>query len=110
MLNDQLVQAELLCRTFKHTLLNAAFSDEAEDVDLFGLANTMGTIHCLQVSLRVPVAVVEHHDIGGGQVDTKTSGTGREKENELLAPWLVILVDSHDTIVVCGTAVNATVL
>jgi hypothetical protein len=40
---------------------------------------------------RVPVGVVEDDGIGSSQVDTETSGTGREQEDEEFGPERTIL-------------------
>ena len=55
LLDDQLVEPELLSRTLQHTLLDTALGDEPEDEYLLGLANAVCTVHCLEVSLWIPV-------------------------------------------------------
>ena len=40
----------------------------------------------LDVIVRVPVRVVDDDGIGCGEVDTKTTGTSREKKRKLLCP------------------------
>ena len=64
----------------------------------------------MQVCLRVPVAIVQNDDIGGRQVDTETTCTSRQEEDELLAARLVVLVDGDDTIFVCSATIDTTVL
>lgn len=54
LLDDELVEAELLRGTLEHLLFDGVLRDEAEDVDLLGLADTVGAVHRLQVGLRVP--------------------------------------------------------
>jgi hypothetical protein len=49
--NDPLIQPQLLSGTFKHTLLDTIFGDEAEDVHLLRLSNTMSMIYRLQIGL-----------------------------------------------------------
>jgi hypothetical protein len=43
--------------------------------------------------LGVPVGVVDDDDVGGVQVDTETSGSRRQHEEELLAILGVVLFD-----------------
>ena len=54
LLDDQLIEPKLLSSTFKHTLLDATLSNEAEDINLFRLSYSVGAIHGLKVSLRIP--------------------------------------------------------
>jgi hypothetical protein len=42
LLDDKLIQAEFLSCSLKHTFLHTALSDEAENINLFRLADTMG--------------------------------------------------------------------
>jgi len=53
----------------------------------------MCSVHGLQVHLGVPVGVVDDDDVGGVQVDTETSGSRRQHEEELLAILGVVLFD-----------------
>lgn len=57
--------------------------DEAEDINLLLLTDTMGTILGLQINLGVPVTIVQDDNIGSDQVDTETSSAGGQQENEL---------------------------
>ena len=70
----------------------------------------MRTVHGLQISLRVPITVVQDDDVGGGQVDTETTGTRGEQEDKLVAVGLVVLVDGSDTVIMSGSTVDAAVL
>ncbi len=110
LLDNELVEPKLLRGTLQHTFLHAAFRDEAEDVDLLRLADTMSTVHCLQVGLGVPVTVVQNNHIGTRQVDTESTSAGRQQEDELLAVRLVVLVDGDDTVLMSGAAIDAAVL
>jgi len=105
-------------------------SDESIHVDLLGLTDTMGSVHSLQIGLRVPinekqserwltsspaerhipVAIEEHYDVRGDEVDTKSTGTGRQQEDKLVATWLVVLVDHARSGVVIGTTIDPAVL
>ena len=81
LLDDQLIEPELLSRALQHSLHNTTLSDEPEDEDLFGLTDAVGAVHCLEISLWIPVhllgpespeesaslpvAVVKDDDVGG---------------------------------------------
>lgn len=110
LLNNKLVKLELLCGTLKNALLDCVLRDEAEDVDLLGLTDTVRTIHGLQVCLRVPVAVKQDNNVGSDKVDTKTTSTGREQEDKLVAVRGVVVVNGRNTVVVGGITVDAAVL
>lgn len=81
----------------------------------------MGSIHGLQIGLRIPsvsrrrgahspVRVKENNDVRSDQVDAQTSSPSGEQEDELFAPRRVVLVNGVDPILVSGVAVDTTVL
>ena len=70
----------------------------------------MRAVHRLEVHLRVPVAVVDDDGIGGGEVDTQTSGAGGEEEDKLLRAGGVVRVDHVLARVPVGVTVDAAVL
>jgi hypothetical protein len=109
LLDNELVKPQFLCCPFQHSFLDTAFSDETENVDLLGLANSMSSVHGLQISLRVPVAIVEDYNISASKIDTKASRTSCEKEDELVAARSVIFVDARNTVVMAGTSINSTI-
>lgn len=134
LLDDELIQPQLLSSTFQYLLLDGVFRYESEDVNLLRLTDTMSAIHSLQISLRIPrieksycetdkrgqkeggagrmsspVRVVENDDIGRDQVDTKTSSTSREQEDEFFGSRLVVSVDLFHTIFVSSSSVESTV-
>lgn len=59
LLDDQLIEPELLSRTLQHPLLDTTLGDEPEDKHLLGLADTVGAVHCLEISLWIPVHLSE---------------------------------------------------
>lgn len=50
-----------------------------------GLTNSVGSTESLYVVVRIPVGIVYYHSVGGRQINTETSGSGRQKKNELLS-------------------------
>jgi hypothetical protein len=128
LLDDKLVKAELLRGALEHALLDGLFRDEPVHIDLFGLTDAVRAIHCLEVSLRVParhmsvshsdmrawksrpIRVVEDHDIRGREVDTEPTSARGEEKDELFRVGLVVLVDTRNTVLVRGAAVDAAVL
>jgi hypothetical protein len=57
----------------------------------------------------LPITIVEYDDICCRQIDTEASSTSCEQEDELLAARLVVLVNTADTIIICGPAINTAV-
>jgi hypothetical protein len=55
LLNDQLIEPELLSCALQHPLFDTTFSDESEDEHLLGLTDAVGTVHCLEVGLWIPI-------------------------------------------------------
>ena len=56
-LNDLIVDVELVPRTCEHRLLDTLLRDEPQDTDDLGLTDTMRTVLCLEIRMRVPVTV-----------------------------------------------------
>lgn len=126
MLNDQLVEPELLSRTLQHPLLDTTLGDESEDEHLFCLADAVGTIHCLEIGLWVPVhlsepksqrtsaslpvAVIKDDNISTRQVDTQPAGASGKQEDKFVAPLLVVIINGLNTVFVCGATVDPTIL
>ena len=54
--------------------------------------------------------VIEDDGVSRRKIDTETTGTRREQEDELLAVWLVVLVDSDNTVFVGSPTIDTTVL
>jgi hypothetical protein len=123
-----------LSSTFQNLLLDGVLRYESEDVNLLRLTDTMSTIHSLQIGLRVPrieksycetdqrgqeesgagrmsspVRVVENDNIGRDQVDTETSSTSSEQEDEFFGSRLIVSVDLFHTIFVSSSSVESTV-
>lgn len=63
----------------------------------------------IRKKFAVPVTVVQDDDVRRCQVDTQTTSTSGEQEDELLASGLVVIVNSGDTIFVTRASVDATV-
>ena len=63
-------------------LIDGTLRDEPVDGDLASLTKTMSTIHGLSVVRRVPVMVVEDNGVRGSQVDTQTTRSSTEDEDE----------------------------
>jgi hypothetical protein len=127
LLDDQLIKLELLRGPLEDTLLDGILGDEPEHVDLLSLTDSVGSVHGLQVGLRVPsersarslagglfahspVRVEEHNNVGCDEVDTQTTRTSREEEDKLLAARSVVVVNGSDTVLVRRVTVNAAVL
>ena len=110
LLDNELVQPKLLRRPLQHPLLDATLRDEPEHIHLLRLPNPVRAIHRLQVSLRVPVRVVQDDNVSSGEVDAEAPSTGRKQEDELLRVGLVVFVDRDDTVLVRSASVDPAVL
>ena len=47
----------------------------------------MGSVHCLEVHLWIPVTVEEDDGVSSHQVQSQATGTGRNQENEFISVW-----------------------
>jgi hypothetical protein len=110
LLNDNLIEPKFLGCSFEHLLLDCIFGNETEDIDLLLLTDSVRSIHSLQIGLRIPVRIVENDDVGCGKVDTETTGSSSQEEDELLRVWLLIVVDSLETVFMRGTSVDPAVV
>ena len=70
----------------------------------------MRAVHRLQVDLRVPVTVVEHHDVGRHQIQTETPGSSRDQKDVPVGAWLRELLDRALSVVELGVAIETAVL
>ncbi len=75
LLNDELVELELLRGSFNDSFLDRVLRDESEHIDLLRLTDTMRSVHCLEIRLRVPIAVVQYNNVGSDHVDSQTTCT-----------------------------------
>jgi len=65
-----------------NALVNRSLCDEAVDGNLSGLTKPMSPVHCLRVVRWIPIVVIKDDRIGSGEIDTKTTGSGTEYEDE----------------------------
>jgi len=74
------------------------------------LADAVGSVHGLEVHLRVEVAVEQYDCVGTGQVDAQPAGPGRKQKHELLTVGGTELVDLGFSDQCAGAAVNSAIL
>lgn len=128
LLDDELVETKLLSRTLKHLFLDRVLRNETEDDNLLLLADTMSckgtasamssrramsmrtSVHRLQVSLRIPVAIEEDDNVRRSQIDAETASARRQEEDELAGAFLVVFVDRGNPVLVLGATVDSAVL
>lgn len=58
LLNDKLIKTKLLRGALEHALLDTALRNEAENIHLLRLSDSVSTVHSLQVGLGIPVPAV----------------------------------------------------
>lgn len=73
-------------RQLHNSLVDGALRDQTIDGNLTGLTQTMSTIHCLSVIGGVPIVIIEDHGIGGSKIDSKSTRSCTEQENEDILP------------------------
>mmetsp|Transcript_73672 Transcript_73672/g.206831 ORF Transcript_73672/g.206831 Transcript_73672/m.206831 type:complete len:305 (+) Transcript_73672:1639-2553(+) len=69
----------------------------------------MSTVHGLKIDLWIPIAVIEDYNVGGCQVDTKTSGSRTQQKGKLLRTILVEFVHLRVASFTASVSVNSTV-
>lgn len=96
-LNQTLGKVLLKSLQVHDLVLNRVSHDQAEDIDCASLADTMSSIHSLQVVHRVPIVLHEYDDISASQCKTKATDGGCENKDSDRA-IVVELIDSLDSI------------
>lgn len=84
LLDDQAIPFELDHLPLHDLLLHCVLSDESIDIDHVLLADAMGSIHGLQVHLRIEVTIIDHDSVRSRQVDAEAPCSCREQEDKLL--------------------------
>lgn len=74
-LHDEVVDFELAGSTLDNLLFHCALGDKPVYDYLLLLPDSMSSVDCLQVYLRVPVAVKYDDDVGIVQVDAETTSS-----------------------------------
>ena len=94
LLNDDLVELELDGLALDDLLLDRLLRDQAVDKDLLLLSDTVGTVHRLQVNLRVPVRVIDYNMVSCHQIDSKTTCPCRDEEDLEVGTFFRELLDA----------------
>ena len=81
LLDEDRVDFQLDRLPLNDLLLYSILGDQAVDVDIFHLTDSMTSIHCLQVYHGIEIGVVEHDMIGCDQVDTESTCSRRDQED-----------------------------
>ena len=109
-LDDHLVEFESDGLPLKDFLLNRGLSDESVDIHLLLLADSVSTVHGLEVNLGVPVRVIQDDMVRSHQVKAEASCTSGQHENSQVRAWLGELTDVLFSLLQLGGAVKPTEL
>ena len=96
-LNQTLGKVLLKSLQVHDLVLNRVSHDQAEDIDCASLADTMSSIHSLQVVHRVPIVLHEDDNISASQCEAKATNSCCKDKNSDRA-IVVELIDSLDSI------------
>jgi len=110
LLNQQRVSFELYHLSLDNLFFNGALGDQPVYVDAVLLADTMRTVHCLKIHLRVPVAIIDDHGVCGSEINTESTSSCAQEKDELRGVICRELADLLVARVHIGIAVNAAVL
>ena len=83
-MNDYGVQVQLALCTLNNFLLDCILGHKTKYTHLLFLPDTVRAVLGLQVSLGVPIAVVQNDDVGGLHVYSQATGSRREHEHKQL--------------------------
>ena len=73
LLDKHLIDFELDGLPFDNLLLACVLGHQPINICSFGLADTMGSIHCLQIYLRVEITVVQNDMVCGDEIDSEAA-------------------------------------
>ena len=73
LLDDETVPFEFDHLPLYDLFLDCILGDESVDFDEFGLANAVGSVHSLEIHLRVKITIIEYNSIGCCQIDAQSS-------------------------------------
>ena len=74
-------QVFLVILNLDHFPLDGLVGDELVDEDRLGLAQPVDPVEALPLAGRVPGGVQQEEVVGSGEVQSHTSGLGRERED-----------------------------
>jgi len=81
LLNDYLVEFQLNGLPLNDLLLYGLHWNKAVHIDLLLLANSVSSVHCLKIYLRVPVRIVDDNMVCRHQVYSKPTSTSWDQED-----------------------------
>lgn len=68
------------------------------------------TYHSLQIHLWIPIRVIYDDNICCGKVNTKTTSSRRQHEDEFLTAWFIEFIDLSLTVLVRCLSIQSTIL
>jgi hypothetical protein len=81
-LNHYLVQLKFDRLSFNHFFFDGVSADKSVHIDLLFLADSVGSVHRLQVVLRVEIRVVNNYVVCRNQIDAEAARLGRNQKHE----------------------------
>jgi hypothetical protein len=102
----RLIETKLHASALKHLALVSVLRDEAIDLHVVLLSNTMAARLRLDVVLWVPVAVVDDDGIGRGKVDAHTTRARAQQKHKHVRLRLRESINRRLTIITANLARN----
>mmetsp|Transcript_40485 Transcript_40485/g.61745 ORF Transcript_40485/g.61745 Transcript_40485/m.61745 type:complete len:265 (-) Transcript_40485:1912-2706(-) len=109
-LHDQVIDLQLASRPLDDLLFDRFLGYEPVDDNVSLLADSMGSVDCLQVHLRVPVGIEDYNHIGRMQINSNSSSPGRQNEELLVGVFLLEVFDARVSLSSRGLAIDTAVL
>lgn len=79
----------MCCDRWYKYLFNGVVGDEAEHYYLFLLTDTVNSVLCLQIHLRVPVGVKDDDSVCSLQIQAQSACSGTQQEDVVLTIRLI---------------------
>ena len=73
-LDNYLIKFQSNCLAFYDFLFHCVLGHQTVDIYFFLLANTVRSVHCLQIDLGVPVRVIQDDMVSSHQIESQASG------------------------------------
>lgn len=109
-LDEKFVQIHLEASFSKNGFFNGSVGDEPEHNDFFFLADTMRSVLCLQIHLRVPIRVKENDGVGCLKIQPQSSCSCTQQEDIVLGVGLIEHRSSLTTVIGLRASIQPQVL
>ena len=75
LLNNKRIPSQFYRLSFNNFFFNRIFRNQSININYFFLPNSMSSIHCLKIHLRVIIAIINHNSVSGHQINSQSTSS-----------------------------------